>query len=284
MRQPQGSPARANGTAPGTGSSTATAALGGGHDVLGHRLPAEAVRRGARQRSAGRGAHAADRARSHPLIACARSSTARMPRSNVSSSRTCERQPLAEDRRHLGEAGVAARDRQRAGGGGLGGDHSERLGEHARHHHRLRAGSRRASSPCSSRPVKTMLRRIFLRGREVALVAAAEALEEGAQVRELVARPALERAALPAHVHQQPLVGALEPAEQHLHALAVGAEPDHHQLRASAGAPAPAARPRAAGRCPSRRSACRRSRRPDRARDRSRRARRARRRRCPCGS
>ena len=63
-------------------------------------------------------------------------------------------------------------------------------------------------------------------------MAAGELLEEGAQVGELVARAALERAALAADVHQQPLVRALEPAQQHLESLAVGPEADHHELGA----------------------------------------------------
>jgi len=37
----------------------------------------------------------------------------------------------------LGEPGVRSADRQRAACGGLGGDHPERLGERARHDHRL---------------------------------------------------------------------------------------------------------------------------------------------------
>ena len=67
---------------------------------------------------------------------------------------------------------------------------------------------------------------------EIALVAAGERLQERAQVGELVARAALQRAALAADVHQQPLVGALEPAQQHLDALAIGAEADDHELGA----------------------------------------------------
>ena len=64
-----------------------------------------------------------------------------------------------------------------------------------------------------------------------ALVAAGECLEERAQVGELVARAALERASLAADVHQEPLVRALEPPQQDLQPLAVGAEPDDHELR-----------------------------------------------------
>ena len=107
--------------------------------------------------------------------------------------------------------------------------------------------------------MKTIVCAHLLGRGEVALVAAGEALEEGAQVGELVARPALQLAALPADVHQQPLVVALEPAHQDLDALAVGAEADHAPAARGDACTGPAARPPAAGRCPSRRSASRRS-------------------------
>ncbi len=65
--------------------------------------------------------------------------------------------------------------------------------------------------------------------REVALVAAGEALEKGPQVGQLVARATLELASVPADVHQQPLVVALQAAHQELQSLAVGPEADDHQ-------------------------------------------------------
>ena len=122
---------------PGTGSSTRGAALGRVHHGLRHRLPAEVVLGRARQRLAGRGRAAARPSRASRSSRRARSSTARIPRSKVSSSRDLRRQRLAQDRRHLGEAGVPGADRQRAAGGGLGRHHPERLREHARHDHRL---------------------------------------------------------------------------------------------------------------------------------------------------
>ena len=50
------------------------------------------------------------------------------------------RDDLRQRRRHLAEPAVARHDGQRAAGGGLGGDHPERLGERARDDHRLGRG------------------------------------------------------------------------------------------------------------------------------------------------
>src|SRR6266550_5936384 len=71
----------------------------------------------------------------------------------------------------------------------------------------------------------------LLRRREVTLVAAAQTLEEGSEIRELVARAALERAPVPADVHQQTLVGSLETAKENLDSLPVRAEADDHEAR-----------------------------------------------------
>ena len=123
-------------------------------------------------------------------------------------------------------------DRQHAAGGALGRDHPERLGEHARHDDLLGARQHARELAVVEPAGEDDALAHLLGRREIPLVAPGERLQERAQVGELVARAAFERAALAADVHQQPLVGALEPAQQHLDALAVRPEADDHELRA----------------------------------------------------
>ena len=122
------------------------------------------------------------------------------------------------------------------------------------------AGSRSASSSCSSRPVNTTRSRMPAARREVAPSGLAlQPVEEREQVPQRAARAALGAAALLGDLAHR-LEVAVGQRGGHPHRRGVpGAEADHDQARVGQPLRARAARRRAAGRRPWRRSACRRT-------------------------